>query len=229
LVLKFDTKDGEEYARQLQALGAVLAVPDSKDKAMFRVIRDLAKRPVHAEVEDLSKLDRIFWVDNDAASVAGLAKALDLKPVPDFVVAFFPQIVEDDLLRKERAFARRAEEDILETHFRVRRTNSGYDLVVVDQVAKERSAPPSLAEENRQLRERLRKAEEEIERLRRQLEAVRKAVENKPPADRQPAAAPFTSRPHLPPARSAAAPCLAGPAPPPAAPPRAPVPAGTSY
>jgi RNA polymerase sigma factor (sigma-70 family) len=183
-VLKFDTKDGEEYARQLQALGAVLAVPDPKDKGTFRVIRDLAKRPVRREVEDLSKLDRIFWVDDDRHSVAGLAKAVGLTPVPDFIVAFFPQIVEDELLRKERAFAGLAEEDILETHFRVRRTKTGYDLLVVDQVRKQGSAPPSLEQENRQLRERLRKAEEEIERLRRQLDAVRKAVDSKPPADR---------------------------------------------
>jgi hypothetical protein len=59
--LKFDTKTGADYARQLAALEAILAVP--ADGTKYLVIRDLTQRPVKLEEEDLKKINRIFWVD----------------------------------------------------------------------------------------------------------------------------------------------------------------------
>jgi hypothetical protein len=130
----FNTRDGEDYARQLEALGAVLAIPAGEGK--YEVIRDLGKRPVRPAPEDLARVQHIFWIDDSARSAAGLAKALGLKKAPAHVVVFLPKYVEDVLLRKELAHAGRKEEDILETTFRFERTRDGYKLRVADQRAR---------------------------------------------------------------------------------------------
>jgi RNA polymerase sigma factor (sigma-70 family) len=135
--LKFNTKDGKEYASQLEALGAHLAIPvEGQDK--YRVIRDLSKRPATGAVEDLSRVEHIFWLEDNADSVASLAKALGIKPVPKHIVVFLPKYVEDELLRKELAHARKRranikEENILETQFEFVQTKTGYDIKVASQ------------------------------------------------------------------------------------------------
>ncbi len=131
----FDTRDGEDYARQLEALGAVLAIPTGEGK--YEVIRDLGKRPVRPAPEDLTRVQHIFWLEGNARSVAGLAKALGLKKAPAHVVVFLPKYVEDVLLRKELAHAGRKEEEIAETTFRFERTKDGYKLRVADQRPRE--------------------------------------------------------------------------------------------
>jgi RNA polymerase sigma factor (sigma-70 family) len=131
----FDTRDGEDYARQLEALGAVLAIPVGDGK--YQVIRDLGKRPVRPAAEDLTQVRHIFWMEDNPRSVAGLAKALGLKKAPAHVVVFLPKYVEDVLLRKELAHAGRKEENIEETTFRFVRTKDGYKLRVASQRARE--------------------------------------------------------------------------------------------
>jgi RNA polymerase sigma factor (sigma-70 family) len=131
----FDTHDGEDYARQLEALGAVLAVPTGEGNK-YAVIRDLGKRPVKPVAEDLSRVRHIFWLEEDPRSVGGLAKALGLKKAPGHVVVFLPKYVEDVLLRKELAHAGRKEENIEETTFRFERTKDGYKLRVSSQRAR---------------------------------------------------------------------------------------------
>src|SRR5262249_33341013 len=93
--LIFDTKDGEDYARQLQALGAFLAAPEGGGR--FRVFRDLAKRPATGRIEDLREVNHISWVDDKKESVQSLSKALGLEPVPQHIVAFFPVKLEREL------------------------------------------------------------------------------------------------------------------------------------
>jgi beta-lactamase regulating signal transducer with metallopeptidase domain len=134
--LVFNTKDGDDYARQLEALGAVLAVPEPGEKGEFRVLRDLKTRPVTGKIEDVGKLDRIHWVDDEEKSVAGLARALQFKPTPRFFVAMFPQKLEDELIKKEEAFAGRKGEDIKETVFKIVKTESGYEAQVSSQEKK---------------------------------------------------------------------------------------------
>jgi hypothetical protein len=70
--------------------------------------------------------------------VASLAKALGIKPVPKRIVVFLPKYVEDELLRKELAHARKRrenikEENILETQFEFFQTKTGYDMKVASQ------------------------------------------------------------------------------------------------
>ena len=129
--LIFNTQNGDDYRKQLSALGAILAVP-AKD-GEYRFIRDLKKLPASGEVEDVKKMDRIFWIDDKPDSVRSLAGALQLKTPPEQIVAFFPKELEDELLRKELAFRNRKENEIKETRFNVVKQGNTYVPVVVGQ------------------------------------------------------------------------------------------------
>ncbi len=134
--ISFRTQDGGDYARQLEALGAILAVPGEKEKE-FRVVRDLAKRPVTPVAEDLARIDHIYWMEDNAKSLRSLAKTLGLEPTPKYLVVFLPRYVEDELQRKELAFKGLKADDILETGFEFSRTEKGFDIKVAYQRAKD--------------------------------------------------------------------------------------------
>lgn len=130
----FDTPNGRDYLVQLDALGAILAVP--APDGGYLVIRDLLKKPVEPKPEDLATLDRIYWIDDRPSSVASLAKTLGIA-TPDHIAVFFPVKLEQELLDKElRRFRGKNEDDILETRFRVRKTRSGYEIEVMSQRTK---------------------------------------------------------------------------------------------
>ncbi len=130
-VLTFETRNGSDYLRQLEALGAILAVPLEGDR--YLVIRDLKQRPVRGNIENAADIQRIFWIDDKPQSVRALAEALQLERVPVCIVAFFPDQLEDELLRKELAFRNRREEEIRRTYFRLDRRGGRFEPVVVDQ------------------------------------------------------------------------------------------------
>jgi hypothetical protein len=129
-VMIFNTRDGYDYLNQLKGLGAILAIPDGDS---FRVIRDLKRRPVEAKYEDLSKINRIYWIDDKPESVRSLTSALGLGETPPYIVAFFPLDVEKDLLDKELKAFRGKEDDIEETVFKVEQRGGSYEPVVTDQ------------------------------------------------------------------------------------------------
>lgn len=131
-VMIFDTVDGNDYARQLNALGAILGVPEPGGR--YRILRDLRARPARGEIEDLNKIERIFWVDDKPDSVGPLAAALQLNPPPPHIVAFFPRKFEQDLLRLELSYGGLKEEEIQETRFRVVKVGNTYAPRVVDQI-----------------------------------------------------------------------------------------------
>jgi hypothetical protein len=131
----FNTRDGGDYASQLDALGAILAVPVANGKE-YEIIRDLKTRPVQGKVEDPAALQRIYWIDDKPDSVAGLARALGIKTNPKVIVAFFPVELENKLAQMERDFAGRKEDDIAETRFDIVRSPNGYEPKVTSQSAK---------------------------------------------------------------------------------------------
>lgn len=126
----FDTRSGDDYRIQLLAMGAILGIPDPDGQ--YRVVRDLRQKPAQPRVEDLKKINRIFWIDERPDSIGPLCKALGI-PKPAHVVAFFPEKLEKELLRKEQAFAGRKEHEIQQTRFRVVRRGPGYEAIVVEQ------------------------------------------------------------------------------------------------
>lgn len=131
-VMVFNVRDGFEYLRQLDGLGAILGIPEARGQ--YRILRNLKQRPARGEIEDLKSIERIFWVDDTADSVRSLGRALQLEPLPNHIVAFFPREVEEDLLRKELNFRGLQEEDIQETRFRLIRHGNKYVPQVIDQI-----------------------------------------------------------------------------------------------
>jgi len=133
----FNIRQPDDYARQLQGLKAILAIPlPAKENVKeYKVIRDLSQRPVRPKVEDVTSINRIYWVDDRPESVSSLARLLGVDPVPPYFVAFFPVELEQMLLKKELAYAgNKPEEQIRETKFQVRSTANGYEPYVIDQV-----------------------------------------------------------------------------------------------
>jgi hypothetical protein len=130
-LMLFNTRSGNDYADQLMGLGAILAI--NTPSGEYLIIRDLANRPVHGQVEDIRELNRIFWVDDKPQSVSSLAMALGIRPVPEQIIAFFPPELEKDLLDKEMKAFRGREEDIAETVFKVDRRGNRFEPMVVNQ------------------------------------------------------------------------------------------------
>jgi hypothetical protein len=133
-IMLFDTFSGEDYARQLHGLGAILAIPRGGDE--YGIIRDLSQRPAKPELGDIGSIHRIYWEDNKRDSVAPLCQALGIHPEPTHVVAFFPKSLEDKLLKIELQYQGLREDQIKQTRFKIRRTASGCEPVVLDQIAK---------------------------------------------------------------------------------------------
>ncbi len=135
-VIEFDTENGDEYLRQLRGLGAVLAIPKGDKDNEYAMIRDPGARPPKLLDEDLSKIERIYWIDDKPSSVARLVHALGLTKVPGHFVAFLPKEVEEKLFREELKYKDRKEDQIFSTRFRVRRENGQYVPFVVGQTEK---------------------------------------------------------------------------------------------
>jgi len=129
--ITFNTASGNDYLQQLDALGAILAfrTPDGE----LKCVKNLMQRPVKPVVEDLQKLNRIFWIDDKRDSVEQLARSLGLDFVPDRIVALFPYEFEKELLQKELSFRNRKEDEIIETRFQILMRGRGYEVVVTDQ------------------------------------------------------------------------------------------------
>ncbi len=80
--------------------------------------------------EDISKINRIFWVDDRPESVRSLMGALNYHQVPTHFVAFMPLELEQELFELEKKFAGRSEDQIDSTTFRVVRSGNRYKPVV---------------------------------------------------------------------------------------------------
>ncbi len=136
--MKFNTRNGSDYLHQLDALGAILAIPVGPN-GQFKVIRDLSRPRPPLLDEDLSQIQRIWWIDDNPRSVASLMAALGYSNLrPAHVVAFIPPELEDKLAKQELAFKGLKEDQIYETKFDVFPVGGArrYDVRVVEQQAK---------------------------------------------------------------------------------------------
>jgi hypothetical protein len=133
----FSTHNGNDYLRQLNALGAILRV-DRNNKSYL--IRNLSERPAQPQQDDADALHRIYWVDDDLESRESVAQALQLGWTPERIYAYFPKSLEDKLVQKEleygRKYGRAKEEDIAETHFKIEFARGAPVISVVYQEGK---------------------------------------------------------------------------------------------
>jgi hypothetical protein len=136
--MKFAANDSREYVNQLSALGAILAFPVSEKggETEYRVVRDLKKKPAELKKEDLTKIQRIYWIDDKRGSAIGVAQTLGLKLAPDRFVAFMPDELEKKLFKMERNHVEKVlkqpfdEDRIEETIFRVEKRGAGFEPVL---------------------------------------------------------------------------------------------------
>jgi len=104
--------------------------PSRNPSGEYRVIHDLNKKPATGEVEDISKINRIFWVD-DKPNRSGRCERARLRPIPQQIVAFFPVELEREMLRMELDYRHRREDQIRETRFHVENKRGRYAPVIV--------------------------------------------------------------------------------------------------
>jgi hypothetical protein len=129
--MRFAANNGPQYLAQLRALGAILAIPINGE---YQVVRNL-QPPARPQVEDLSAIQRIYWIDDNPRSVRDVMAALGLRIATDRFVAFMPQELEDKLFEMEKkAMIKRKghfnEDEIYETVFRVVPGGRGYTPVL---------------------------------------------------------------------------------------------------
>ncbi|HEV3445619.1 MAG TPA: hypothetical protein VG099_13310 [Gemmataceae bacterium] len=131
----FNIRDPQDYARQLSALGAYLAVPTSREDE-YLVIEDLSRRT--ARLRSVSDINRMFWIDEKPDAVGPLLRELGYEKIPSYFVAFFPVELEQELLRKELEYKNLPESRIEGTKFQIRRTggSKGYEVIVTSQQTK---------------------------------------------------------------------------------------------
>jgi hypothetical protein len=126
--MKFDASNGPVYLRQLAGLGAILAIPVRENpEPEYQIVRDLEHKPAKLLAEDVTKIQRIYWVDNNPQSVRDIMTTLGLTNRPSHFVAFMPVELEDHLFEMEKKAAHgRTEDQIQETIFRVKRLGDRY-------------------------------------------------------------------------------------------------------
>jgi hypothetical protein len=130
--MAFDIRSGADYANQLRSLGVIIAVelPDEPGKArVFRRIEANAK----GEVEDLSNIKRMPWIDARAESVGELCRYMGIRPVPPRLIAYMTEEMEAKLLQLELNYRGRDEDTIKETIFRIVPRGGRYEPQVREQ------------------------------------------------------------------------------------------------
>jgi hypothetical protein len=135
--MRFTANTGQEYLKQLRGLGAILAIPVREgEEPQYKVIRDLRSGAPLLD-EDLSKIQRIYWIDDKPSSVRDIMMALGHPELrPNRFVAFMPEKLEAELFRMEKNYVENVlgikpfneanEDKVGETNFRVVPTARGY-------------------------------------------------------------------------------------------------------
>jgi hypothetical protein len=120
--MRFTARTGAEYLAQLRSLGAILAFPTGEG---YMVVRDL--RPGgRGKVEDISSIQRIYWIDDKPFSVRDILAVLGMpaEPLPPKFIAFMPEELEKKLFDMEKRYVTGTlrlkwdEDRIDETNFR---------------------------------------------------------------------------------------------------------------
>ncbi|HTU22732.1 MAG TPA: hypothetical protein VMG10_32125 [Gemmataceae bacterium] len=137
----FNTNSGENYVAQLRGLGAILAIPVREKDGVrdYKIVRDLSARHARLLTEDISKIQRIYWIDNTPQSVRDVLTVLGirLKKLPSHFVAFMPEELEQKLHSLEKAYLEKqypthTEDSITETKFRINVRGGKYEPEVTE-------------------------------------------------------------------------------------------------
>jgi hypothetical protein len=138
--------DGEGLYREWANFQAIILIPEGTNAAgqkQYRVFYDLTSKAPRGKLETVESMQtqkRIWFTDRNRESVAALANYLGYSTPPKFIAFFIPKKLEDELLRKELAYARQSDETKMqgyETIFRVSRVGDRFNAVVLEQKKKQ--------------------------------------------------------------------------------------------
>ena len=132
-VLHFSTRSSKHYLTQFDGLGAQIAFPEVGNKWRYYVDVNSSKR--RSEVRDLTRENRVYWVDEKPESIQGVAQELGIA-VPPFMIVFLPVALENRMLQLELAYQNLSEDEIRRTDFEVVTRAGHYDVRVTRQVPK---------------------------------------------------------------------------------------------
>jgi hypothetical protein len=146
--MHFPTSNPQDYVRQLNGLGAILAIPlDDSPTPNYKVVRDLMARPAKLLDEDLSEIKRIYWIDDNPTNVRDVMETLGISLRPPRFVAFMPVSLEKKLFDMEKEhmikkYGSFDEERLYETRFRVVPGSGGkYEPVLMSMKLKAAGQP----------------------------------------------------------------------------------------
>ena len=135
-VLRFNTRSGRDYLRQLAALKAVVMIPVPPENKRMLILRDPANPRADEFATDADireQAAKVQFQDARRQSNEAIREALGLPAAPAAFWAFFPKSLEDEMARLEVAYRNKRPEDIRETVFQVEVIGGAARLVVVAQ------------------------------------------------------------------------------------------------
>ena len=132
-ILNFNIASPTDYLRQLDGLGATVAFPLSGDEWLY--FYNVSSSNPTSKRRTLANENRLYWVNDNASSVASVARELGVQPTP-LMAAFLPLELEERMLKLELAHNNLEEDEIASTQFEVVRRGGKYDVVVSHQIPK---------------------------------------------------------------------------------------------
>jgi hypothetical protein len=130
--MAFDIRGGADYANQLRSLGVIIAVEVPGEDGKARVFRHIDAN-AKGEVEELSSIKRMPWIDARAESVGELCRYMGIHPVPPRLIAYMTEEMEAKLLQLELNYKGRDEDKIKETVFKIIPRGGRYEPQVREQ------------------------------------------------------------------------------------------------
>jgi hypothetical protein len=144
----------KDYLAKLQALGATIGYPKSDTSREIYLLKGISAENPPAELTTVRAINQIFWYFTDKKELEELSQALGIKPTPTALIVFFPQDLEERMLKLELESAEKAagrpvkEEEIAETNFRVTFEGNQVKSISVKAIKfkKQPGTPPPAAE-----------------------------------------------------------------------------------
>jgi hypothetical protein len=128
--VNFSVAGPEDHLRQFAGLGAILAVPDGDGR--YYVYRELSRRPIVGKVEDISTINRIWFIDSKEETATGIARLLGIPEQPKELIAFFPQRLEQQMAALENQLYPGAKKTGKKVFFEVVRRGAGYQVQLAE-------------------------------------------------------------------------------------------------
>lgn len=129
--------DSVQFVRKLRELQVVLVVPEGPDQYRLYDLTKEKPEGVTSTLKGLEKLNRVWYTNRTPAACLAIADELGLSSRPELFAIFIPRELEDEMFRKELAYAGRNEAELnrlkMSTTFEINRRGAGWEVRVREQ------------------------------------------------------------------------------------------------